>query len=335
MSEQEKSKIYIDVAAVDVSALTPDNPPDDFWGKLVWNQQYGKKPLEIQFYKNIGDIFRRIAQKSDIPVRLELPERKSNDEARDFKSVFPIFGCISTIHTTDKEKFQRIAASLPDYRVGYFSVETGDHPFFKFKDFPEGCKDFSSIEDCDYISFRNNVFDCFGNYEDSLTNSLMRLFQPEEDKYLLDTVNISLYMQAVDSVTNSDAAPVRLTPVDIREYSIYSELVKEIHRAAKKNGFTGFNCEYVVSGPDRCSLVVFIEDEDDRWDGCRYQINLNISLYQMPGTFQDLTEGRIISKNGITDLYALDTIILNGDKCDSLADFSKWADSFFFGYRVD
>ena len=35
MSEQEKSGIYIDVAAVDVSTFTPDNPPDDFWGKLA------------------------------------------------------------------------------------------------------------------------------------------------------------------------------------------------------------------------------------------------------------------------------------------------------------
>ena len=335
MSEQEKSKIYIDVAAVDVSTLTPDNPPDDFWGKLVWNEKYGTKPLEIRFYKNTGDILRRMAQKSDVSVCLELPERKSSDEARDFDYVFPIFGCISTIHTTDKEKFQRIAASLPDYRIGDFNMETQNYPFFKFKDFPKGCKNFSSIEDCDYISFRNNVFDCFGNCEHSLTNSLMQFFQPGEDKYLLKTINISLYMQAVNGAINSDAAPVRLTPVDIREYSIYSELVKEIHRAAEKNGFTGFNCEYVVSGPDRCSLVVFIEDKKDRWDGGRYQINLHISLYQMPGTFQDLTEGRIISKNGTTDLYALDTIILNGDKCDSLADFSKWADSFFFGYRVD
>ncbi|MCM1223190.1 MAG: hypothetical protein NC548_52935, partial [Lachnospiraceae bacterium] len=289
-------------------------------------------PLEIRFYKNKGDILRRIAQTTNIPVLLELPERKSLDGARNFKHPTYSFGCISTIHTTDKEKFQKIAASLPDYRVGYFSMETQNHPFFKFKDFPKGCEDFSSIEDCDYISFRNRVFDCFGNYEESLTNSLMEVFQPGKDKYLLDTVNICLYIQAVDGTGNS---VIRLAPVDIREYSIYSELVKEIHRAAGKNGFTGFNCEYVVSGPDRCSLVVFIEDKEDRWDGGRYQFNLHISLYQMPGTAQYPTEGRIICKNDNTDLYALDTIILNGDKCDSLADFSKWADSFFFGYRVD
>lgn len=292
--------------------------------------------MEIQFYKNTGDILRRIAQKSDVPVLLELPERKNMEGARNFNYIsYSNFGCISTIHTTDKEKYQRIAESLPDYRVGYFSMETRDQPFFKFKDFPKGCEDFSSIEDCDYISFRNRTFDCFGNHEESLTNSLMEVFQPEKDKYLLDTVNICLYMQSVDSTTNSVTIPARLTPVDIREYSIYSELVKEVHRAAGKNGFTGFNCEYVVSGPDRCSLVVFIEDKKDRWDGCRYQFNLHISLYQMPGTAQYPTEGRIISKNSSTDLYALDTIILNGDKCDSFADFSKWADSFFFGYRVD
>lgn len=30
MSEQEKSGIHIDVAAVDMSTITPDSPPDDF-----------------------------------------------------------------------------------------------------------------------------------------------------------------------------------------------------------------------------------------------------------------------------------------------------------------
>ena len=34
MSEQEKIEIYIDAAVVDMSTITPDNPPDDFWGKL-------------------------------------------------------------------------------------------------------------------------------------------------------------------------------------------------------------------------------------------------------------------------------------------------------------
>lgn len=329
MSEQEKSRIYTDAAAVDMSTIIPDNPTDDFEGDPIWNEKYGKN-LEIQFYKNTGDILRRIAQKIDVPVLLELPERKGS------QSDFPLISHSDfVIHTTDKEKFQRIAASLPDYRIGFLSMKTQDCPFFKSKDFPRGCEDFSSIEDCDYISFRSPGFDCFGNYETYLTRSLMDLFQPEEDKYLLDTVNVCMYMQSVGGPKMAVTTPARLVPVDIREYSIYSEFVKEVHRAAGKNGFTGFNCEYVVFGPDRCSLVVFIEDKDDRWDGRRYQFNFHISLYQMPETFQYSTEGRIIRKNDSTDLYALDTIILNDDKCDSLADSGKCAYSFFFGYRLD
>jgi len=187
----------------------------------------------------------------------------------------------------------------------------------------------------DHLSVRTKHFDCFGNYEDCITDRMIELLQPEgDDKYLLETINICVYMQKDSNDKKADVLS-HLLPLDIKQFSAYTDIVGTILECAKKHDFDGFHCGYDIFGYDRCSLCLFIEDSEDRWDGLRYQINFHISFYQMPGVSNGPVAGKEIQDIKDKESYTLDCIIASGDKCDSFDDFRKWADAFFFGYRVD
>ncbi len=190
------------------------------------------------------------------------------------------------------------------------------------------------FDEGDYLSLGTPFFRCFSNYEDCLNSQIVQLLQPGEDKYLLDTINICVYMQRCRGDTAS-GIPSGLVPLDLKQFSTYKNVVGTILDCAETNDFDGLRCEYIISGRDRCTLGLFIEDSEDRWDGLRYQFNFHISLYQMPGLFSGLVEGREIQHIETKEQYALDCIIASGYKCDTFSDFHKWADAFFFGYRVD
>lgn len=186
----------------------------------------------------------------------------------------------------------------------------------------------------DHLSLTSNVLKWGVDYENVLIDRLIRRLQSEseDDKYLLDMVNICVYMQKVDS--GREDISNRLMPLDIKQFSAYTNIIGTIIDCAEINHFNGLRCEYILSGHDRCALGLFIEDGEDRWDGMRYQINFHISLYQMPGVFSGSVTGREIQNIESQESYALDCVIASGDKCDSFADFRKWADALFFGYRV-
>lgn len=186
----------------------------------------------------------------------------------------------------------------------------------------------------DYLSLTTDVMKWCGDYEDVLIDRLVQRLQhgDEEENYLLDTVNVSVYMQKVGG--EREDAPSRLAPLDIKQFSAYTDIVGTIIDCAETNDFNGLRCEYVVSGRDRCKLGLFIEDAEDSRDGLRYQLDFHIALYQMPGVFSGSAEGREIQGTENKESYALDCIIANGEKYDSFADFRKWAGAFFFRYRL-
>lgn len=330
--------LYIDLVAIDMSTIKAENKPeaDDFWRRLKWSECFtNRKDLEIRFYKNSSKILRRIAKKNEFYILLELPDGRTVDECKGMELYSTIKSFL--LHTENAALFRKLERQMPDYKQGYFDLQTQIIPVYKSITFDIGTKKFSPFCQADYLSYRNSFFPCFGDYERSLIESFTDLLQTEKENqadYLHKMVYIQAYIQAVGNLANTEV-PKSISPVDIRCTTAYADIVDEICEAADKNRFTGFRCEYIVAGRDRCTLVLFIEDSADRWDGLRYQINFCISLYQLPGVYQGNIESKSLCWSEDGKQFVIDAIFATNDRCNTAKEFSDWVDSYLFGHRVD